>query len=352
MAGNAMQAVVKYEKGPLRTELREVPIPQIGPSDVLVKVEAVGICGSDPHIHKETFAFAVSIPIILGHEFSGVIVEAGKEVKGFREGDRVTSETHAAYCGRCALCRTGNYQVCKERKGFGFHVDGAFAEYVRVPEMSLHRLPDTVSFVTGALTEPLCVAYNAVVEKTRVRPGDAVAVIGPGPIGILCVEIARLSGANPVVAIGVSADAQRLELASAMGATHCINSDADDPVAAVMQITSGAGVDAVIDAAGAGETLRQSMQMVAPGGTITKVGWGPEPVGYSIDPIIHKAVTLKGSFSHSWPMWERCIKLMSRGQVHPESLVTHTLPLSEWEKGFELIESRRGLKVVLVPGKV
>lgn len=351
MTENTMQAVVRYEKGPGKTELREVRIPQIGPSDVLVKVEAVGICGSDPHIHKETFAFAIRIPVILGHEFSGVIVEAGKDVRSFRRGDRVTSETHAAYCGRCPLCRTGNYQVCRERKGFGFHVDGAFAEYIRVPEMSLHSLPDTVSFTSGALTEPLCVAYNAVVEKTRIRPGDAVAVIGPGPIGILCVEMARVSGANPVVAIGVTADAERLKLASTMGATHCVNSDVDDPVSVVMQITSSAGVDAVIDAAGMGDTLRQSMQMVAPGGTITKVGWGPEPVGYSIDPIIHKAVTLRGSFSHSWPMWERCLKLMSQGQVHPESLVTHSLPLSEWEKGFELIESRKGLKVVLMPGR-
>jgi L-iditol 2-dehydrogenase len=346
-----MQAVVKYAPLSGKTELREVDVPGIGPKDALVRVEAVGICGSDPHIHQNKFAFPIPTPIILGHEFSGVVVSVGSEVVGFSVGDRVTAETHASYCGRCALCRTGNYQVCKERKGFGFHVDGAFAEYVRVPQMSLHHLPDSVSYEAGSLTEPLCVAYNAVVEKSNVRPGDTVIVIGPGPIGILCTEMARLSGAAPIIVIGITPDADRMEIARAAGATHCINSDTCDIVTEVMRITAGVGAEVVIDTAGVGDTLKHSMQIVTPGGTITKVGWGPEPVGYTIDPIIQKAVTLRGSFSHSWPIWERCLKLMSLGQVHLESLITHTLPLSDWLRGFELIESRQALKVVLKPGQ-
>ena len=349
MIPKTMEAVVKYAKGDNLTELREVPVPEIGPADVLVQVEAVGICGSDPHIHHEKFAFPVAIPLILAHEFTGVIVAVGANVHGFEVGARITAETHASYCGQCRECRTGNYQVCKERKGFGFHVDGAFARYIKVPEFSLHHLPETVSFETGSLTEPVCVAYNAVVKKTGIEAGDAVAVFGPGPIGLLCVEMARLSGADPIIVIGIGADAGRMKLAQQMGATHCINSEAEDPVQRVSEITGGLGVDAVIDTAGVGPTLKYAMAMVGPGGKITKVGWGPEPVGYTIDPLIHKTIRLQGSFSHNWPIWERCLKLMAGQRIAPERIVTHVLPLKDWEKGFRLMETREGLKIVLKP---
>ncbi|TCL61786.1 alcohol dehydrogenase/L-iditol 2-dehydrogenase [Hydrogenispora ethanolica] len=349
MIPQTMQAVVKYANGDGKTELRQVPVPEIGPQDVLVKVEAVGICGSDPHIHHEMFAFPIPTPLILGHEFTGVIVKAGSEVSGFQVGDRVTSETHASYCGKCRECRTGNYQVCRERKGFGFHVDGAFAAYVKVPEISLHRLPEATSFETGSLTEPVCVAYNAVVKKTGIEPGDAVAVFGPGPIGLLCLEMARLCGANPLIIIGIGADQHRMDLAKKMGATHCVNSDAEDTVERIKEITNGQGVEAVIDTAGVGPTLKYAMEAVCPSGRITKVGWGPKPLGYTIDPIIQKTITLQGSFSHNWPIWERCLKLMESGQIQPERIITDILPLKDWHKGFELMEARKSLKIILKP---
>lgn len=344
-----MKAVVKYDNVDGATELREVPVPEIGPDDVLVRVAYIGICGSDPHMHHNKVSYKVNVPLILGHEFSGTVEKVGANVKGYRPGDRVTAETHADYCGQCMLCRTNNYHVCRDRKGYGFQIDGAFAKYVRVPQRILHRLPANVNLREAALTEPLCVAYSSLVKNAHIRPGDLVAVIGPGPIGLLCIKMAQILGASDIVAIGTAGDDERLEMAKEMGATLTINSSREDPVAAIMSMRDGYGADLVVDAAGFSPTLKLSLDIVRPCGQINKIGWGPQPVGFSLDQIIAKAVTLRGTFSHNWDVWEKCLVLMDKKTVELEKLITHELPISEWEKGLELIESREAVKVVLVP---
>ncbi|MDH7599678.1 MAG: zinc-binding dehydrogenase [Sedimentisphaerales bacterium] len=346
---NTMKAVVKYENKPCATELREVPIPQIGEDDVLVEVAYVGVCGTDPHMHKGSVVFNFNCPFILGHEFAGKIVKVGRNVKGFAVGDRVTAETHADYCGKCTLCRTNNYHLCRGRKGFGFHCDGAYAKYVKVPQRILHRVPEGVSLRAASITEPLCVAYKAVVVNSTVNPGDMVVVIGPGPIGLLCMEMARLRGASQIIAIGTSGDDERLVLAREFGATLAINSSREDAVSKVMSLADQYGADLVIDTAGPAETLRLSMDLVRPNGQITKIGWGPKPVNLSLDPLIAKSVTLKGHFSHTWDVWEKCLVLMDRGQVDLDRLITHELPLDRWQEAFELVETKKAMKVVLTP---
>jgi L-iditol 2-dehydrogenase len=172
-----MKAVVKYSLDAGATELRDVPAPEIGPDDVLVEVAYIGVCGTDPHMHHNRISFKINVPIILGHEFSGTIIKVGENAKDFEIGQQVTAETHADYCGKCALCRTNNYHICSQRKGYGFHVDGAFAKYIRVPTRIIHKLPEQVSLRQACLTEPLCVAYKAVIDNSNVRPGDTVVVI-------------------------------------------------------------------------------------------------------------------------------------------------------------------------------
>ncbi|NLN41784.1 MAG: alcohol dehydrogenase catalytic domain-containing protein [Clostridiales bacterium] len=344
-----MKAVVKYDTVSGATELREVPVPEIGPNDVLVKVAYVGVCGTDPHMHRNLSSIKINVPLIFGHEFAGTIEKVGSEVKNYKVGDRVTAETHADYCGVCELCRTNNYHICSQRKGFGFHVDGAFAEYVKVPARILHRVPDSVSLKEAALTEPLCVAYKAVVCGSKVRPGDTVVVIGPGPIGLLCIKMAQIAGASEIIAVGTDGDEERLELALKYGATIAMNSSKEDVVAKVKSLGDGYGADVVYDSAGVSATLALSMDVVRPAGQIVKIGWGPKPVGFSIDPIIAKNVTLVGHFSHTWDVWEKCLVLMSKGQVDLKPLITHEMPLEEWEKSFELIENREAMKVVLKP---
>ena len=344
-----MKAVVKYADRDGATEPRDVPLPQPGPGDALVEVAYVGVCGTDPHMHHNLVKFDFNFPFIMGHEFAGTIVELGKDVEGWRVGQRVTAETHADYCGQCVLCRTNFYQCCRRRKGFGFHVDGAFTKYVRVPSRILHRVPEGVSLRAAALTEPLCVAYQAVVKNSRVEPGDVVAVIGPGPIGLLCMKMAAMRGASEIIAVGTEGDDARLRLALECGATVAVNSADEDPLKTITARGDGYGANLVIDTAGASATLKLSLDAVRPGGQITKIGWGPGPVGFSLDPLIAKSATLKGSFSHTWDVWEDCLTLVRKGQVDLEKLISHVLPLDQWEESFRLIDAKEGVKVVLTP---
>ena len=344
-----MKAVVKFADKAGATEIRDVPIPEIGPTDVLVEVAYVGVCGTDPHLHRNASAFKFERPFILGHEFAGIIVQAGKDVKGFSTGERVTSETHAQFCGRCALCRQNMYHLCKERKGFGFHVDGAFTRFVKVPERILHRVPASVTLREASITEPFCVAYKAVVSNSRVLPGDTVAVIGPGPIGILCVKVAQLSGAGEIIVIGTEGDDARLELSKTFGATRLINSKKEDALKIILSCGDGLGADLVVDTAGISETLKLSMHAVRPAGQITKIGWGTKPVDFSLDPIVAKSITLKGHFSHTWDVWEHCLALMDKKMIDLNKIITHELPLDQWEKAFGMVESKEAMKVVLKP---
>ena len=198
-------AVVNFSSAPQSVELRDLPRPEFGPDDVLLEVEAVGVCGSDLHQWTGSHSWPVNYPVVLGHEFGGRIVEAGADVQNWKAGDQVVSETAAVIDPDSPLTRGGLYNLDPRRKGFGYGVNGAMTRFVRVPARCLHRVPAGLPMEEAALTEPCCVAYNAVVNNARVRPGDRVVVLGPGPIGILCVAMARLLGAQ-VALVGLERD--------------------------------------------------------------------------------------------------------------------------------------------------
>lgn len=344
-----MKAVVKYDNIAGATEIRDVPIPTIGDDDVLVKIAYIGVCGTDPHMHKNLSSIKLNLPLIFGHEFSGIIQKTGKNVNRYSIGDRVTAETHADYCGKCELCRNNKYHLCRDRKGFGFQTDGAFAEFVKVPMRILHRVPENISLKEASLTEPLCVAYKALVSNSTINPGDSVVVIGPGPIGLLCIKIAQIRGASEIIAIGTSGDENRLLMAKEYGATRVINSSVDDARKVLSELGDGYGVNLVVDTAGVSQTLDLSLDLVRPFGQITKIGWGVKPVNFSLDRLLSKSITLKGHFSHTWDVWEKCLVLMSDGKVDLKPLITHELAITDWEKAFELVETRQAMKVVLRP---
>jgi alcohol dehydrogenase/L-iditol 2-dehydrogenase len=339
-----MPAVVHHTLEAGGVELREHPVPEIGADDVLLAVGGVSVCGSDVHQFHNSQSWRVNVPVVLGHEFCGVVARAGGAVKGFREGDRVVSETAAVICGLCAYCRTGRYNLCPQRQGFGYGVDGAMASFVRVPSRCLHRLPDSVSFEKAALTEPCCVAYNAVLVQSHVRAGDTVVVLGPGPIGLLCLELARQASPARLLILGVPADEPRLAVARQMGAEATTVDQAADWVRGA---GDGLGAALVVDATGASESLRLALSLVRPGGQITKVGWGPQPLGFSIDPLVQKAVTLQGSFSHTWSTWEAVLGLLAEGKIRLQPLIGAVLPLEKWRSAFDGMYSREIIKAVL-----
>src|SRR5919199_708850 len=234
-----MKAVVKYGTTDGQVELREVPVPEIGPTDVLLETAAAGICGSDVEQWRHHVTYKVNTPVVMGHEFCGTVREAGSEVQGFRPGDRVASETAAYICGQCPYCLTGEYNLCPTRLGFGYGLDGAFTRYVRVPARCLHRIPDNVSFEHAALTEPACVTYNAIHVKSRLRPGEPVVVIGPGPIGLFAVQMCRASGAGTIALVGTAGDGRRLAVGREVGADLAINAEESDPLPAILEATEG-----------------------------------------------------------------------------------------------------------------
>src|SRR5215471_18132603 len=205
-------AVVNYSHEKGSVEIREISTPLIENDDVLLEVANVGVCGSDLHQWTADHSWPVNYPVVLGHEFGGVIVEVGHNINNWNVGDRVVSETAAVINSNSPLSRSGHYNLDPDRRGFGYGVDGAMTRYVRVPGRCLHRIPDHLSFEKACLTEPCCVAYNAVVGNSCIKPGDRVVVLGPGAIGILCAAISKLCGAD-VAVVGLEADHQRLKIA-------------------------------------------------------------------------------------------------------------------------------------------
>lgn len=346
---DVMTGLVQYALEPQAVELREMAVPEIGEEDVLLRVGAVSVCGSDVHQYHNKQSWPVKVPVVLGHEFSGQVARVGTRVRGFEEGDRVVSETAASICGECLYCRTGEYNLCPQRSGFGYGTHGGMAEFARVPARCLHHIPDALPFDRAALTEPCCVGYNAVVVKSRVRPGDLVVVLGPGPIGLIAAEMARLSGAGTLIVAGVSRDAPRLEAARALGVTHAVDIEATNLMDLVRSLGDGLGADLIVDASGTSIALKQALEIVRPGGQVTKVGWGPQPLGFSLDPLVQKAVTLQGSFSHTFKNWEQVVRLLAGGQINLGPIVSCVSPLAGWQDCFDGMHTGRYVKAVLQP---
>jgi L-iditol 2-dehydrogenase len=339
--------VVNFSSEPHSVELREIARPEAGADDVILAVEAVGVCGSDLHQWTATHSWKVNYPVVLGHEFGGRIAAIGANVRGWQEGDRVVSETAAVIDLNSPLTREGLYNLDPTRRGFGYGVDygvdGAMTRFVRVPARCLHRVPASLPMEHAALTEPCCVAFNAVINNAKVRPGDRVIVLGPGPIGILCAAVARLAGAE-VALVGLERDRARLDVGKAYGCTVIIGD-----ATAWARERDGLGADGVIDAAGASAALKSALELVRPNGWISKVGWGPQPLGFSLDPLVQKNITLQGSFSHNWPIWERVLALLASGQLDVRPILGGVWALESWHEAFEKMHSGEIVKAVLKP---
>ena len=344
-----MVGLVQYALQPQAVELRGMPVPEIDEDEVLLQVGGASVCGSDIHQYHNKQSWSVSVPVILGHEFCGTVARVGKSVREFKEGDRVVSETAASICGRCIYCRTGEYNLCPERKGFGYGIDGAMAEFVRVAARCLHHIPDELPFERAALTEPCCVSYNAVAVKSHIRPGDTVVVLGPGPIGLLCAEMARISGAGSLIVSGMTRDIPRLESARALGVTHAINGEETDLADFIRGLSDGLGANLVVDATGASAALELALKIVRPGGQITKVGWGPQPLNFSLDPLVQKAVTLQGSFSHTFRNWEKVVEMLASNQINLDPIISRVAGLTDWRECFDGMHSGEYVKAVLQP---
>lgn len=319
-----MKAAVLY--GPHDIRLEDVAVPRPGSNEVLIRVKACGICGTDSHIYSGALTIG-TMPIILGHEFAGEVVAVGQGVTVVSEGDRVTADINMS-CGKCYFCLRGQKLLCREVQQLGVHIAGAFAQYVKVPEEAIRKLKPGMSYRQGALVEPLaCVIHGQ--DRMGIGIGYSVAVLGAGPIGILHALLAKVRGATPIIVSEV-ADF-RLGKACDLGFDKVIDAKVADPVREVMEATEGIGADVVIEAVGSVRVFEQALQMVRPGGGLLVFGGHPADAIAQVHPyqFYHNELVVLGSYAGSYDTWLQAIALLGSGQLNADSLATHVVPLEE-----------------------
>jgi L-iditol 2-dehydrogenase len=342
-----MKALILTDPGHLH--YGDVPISELSDDEVLIKVRACGICGSDVH-GMDGSTGRRRPPLVMGHEATGVIAKVGAEVSGWAEGERVTFDSTVS-CGRCHFCRQGQINLCDERRVLGvsceeYRQDGAFAEYVAVPARILYRLPDGLSFERAVLLEPLSVAVHAV-RRTGVSPDDTAVVVGTGMVGLLVVQVLRAYGCERV--IGVDIDPGHLALAEKLGA-ETISGDAEGVAAAVFERTSGVGADLAIEVVGISDAVQTAIASVRKGGRVSLVGNLSPRIELPLQAVVTRELTLYGSCASAGE-YPECIELLNSGKVDVEPLISAVAPLSEGAGWFERLRSGAPglMKVILEP---
>jgi L-iditol 2-dehydrogenase len=349
-----MKALVLTEPG--KFAIQEVADPQPGPFEVLCRIRAVAICGSDPEIIRGDLAgtWPPHYPFIAGHEWSGEVAGVGEGVLDFKVGDRVAGEAHKG-CGHCRNCLAGHYNICENygrsetgHRHYGFVTQGAYAQYNVYSIKSINKLPDNVSFQEGALVDTAGVTLHGM-ELSGVTPGGVAVIIGPGPIGLIAMRFARLLGAARIVVVGRGT---RLQAADRLGANETFNFEEQDPVAKVRDFTAGLGADEVFECSGAKGTFNQAVRMVRKGGKIALLGVPPDHVMEELPfkYIVHNEIAIFGSRANP-NVSRKIISLVSSGQLVIKDLITHSYPLEDFAQALDTFVNRRegAIKVVIEP---
>ncbi len=342
-----MKAVVKKTAGP-GAELLTVDIPAIGPRDVLVRVLATSICGTDHHIHiwNDWARQRIKPPIIMGHEFCGEVVETGDRVTSIKVGDMVSAETHIV-CGRCPLCLTGKGHVCHNTRILGVDTNGTFAEYVAIPETNAWLNHRDTPLELASIQEPLGNAVHTILSAEIA--GRTVAITGCGAIGLMAIGVAKAAGAAAVYATEINP--YRSQLALKMGADRVFNPAREDVVRAILEETEGYGVDVVAEMSGHSNAVQQAFDIVKPGGTVSLLGLPAKPVELDLsEKLIFKGVTVKGITGREmYDTWFRVKGMLVSGNLNIEPVITHKFSLEEYAKGMELMDTGNCGKVILYP---
>jgi threonine 3-dehydrogenase len=329
--------------------MQRIPVPEPGPEEVLIRVKASAICGTDLHIAQWN-AWAqkagIRLPLVMGHEFSGEVVGMGSRVRALKPGDYVAGETHLP-CGECYQCRNGLQHICQNLKLFGIHRNGCFAEYTTIPELCAYRLPATIPPRLAAMLEPLGTSLRAVSELDVA--GGSVVVIGCGPIGLFAVASARALGASRI--IGLDVREERLALAKRIGCDIGLDPRRPDAVGLILDATGGVGADAIVEASGNAAALEGAFEFLRKGGRVGLVGLPSESVRLNLGPdVVFKEATIIGIHGREmFRTWTRMQQLLASGLLNVEPIVTHEMPLEAFAEGFALLESGKGGKVILLP---
>lgn len=342
-----MKALVKTARSYGMVELLDVPKPQVQPGGVLIKIKATAICGSDLHAYEYPPGYEfMNVPVTLGHEYSGIVEAVGPGVTQFTVGDRVMGESNQ-YCGHCPNCHQGRTNICLNNVMTGLHIDGGMAEYIAVPEKILHRIPDQVSFEEAAVAQPCAVSFHGVFDNSKIRPADIVVVFGPGIVGLMAAQGAKIMGARQVVVVGTDVDeATRLPIARQMGFST-INAQSHDLKQELLSITGLPAADVVVEASGAAPAVSQAVTIVRKGGAITLIGVYSKPVEIFFTPLLRNEVSITTSYTCTWQSYEQALQLIASGQVKLAPVLA-IYPFAEGLKAFEDGLAKKVLKPVLI----
>ncbi len=341
-----MKALVLEEYG--KVVVKDVPKPAAEGNQVLIRVKAASICGSDVHGYDGSSGRRRP-PLVMGHEASGVVEAMGPLAKGFAPGDRVTFNS-TEYCGVCGFCARGKQNMCVTGKVFGvscdsYHKEGAMAEYITVPDYIAYKIPEGVSFVEAALTEPLAIALHAV-NRTEIALGDTALVFGAGTIGSMVVKLLQISGCSRVILVDI--DPVKLELAAKRGVQHCINSAQQDVVQEVMKLTDGKGADIAFEAVGIAPTVAAGIDALKKCGRFTLLGNVRKEIEFPLQKVVIKELSINASYACTTE-YEKCLELIAQKKIDVTDLVSETVPLERGQEMFQrLLAAEKGLvKVVL-----
>lgn len=333
-------------------ELAELYDPAPGPGEVLIRVAACGICGSDVHGYDGSSGRRIP-PIVMGHEAAGTVAALGKGVTEFSVGDRVTIDS-TVFCGSCAPCHRGEVNLCDHRQVLGvscsdYRRAGAFAEYVAVPSRIIYRLPDSLSFAEAAMLEAIAVAVHAV-SLAQISRGSSALVVGAGMIGLLVTQVLRAAGCSPVFVTDI--DSSRLKLAEALGATAALSAETQIP-SQILHLTEGAGVDLAVEAVGATQPITSAIESVRKGGAVVLVGNISPHITIPLQKVVTRQIRLQGSCASAGE-YPRAMELLASGAVQVKPLITAIAPLAEGPQWFARLHSREPnlMKVVLTPGAI
>jgi L-iditol 2-dehydrogenase len=343
-----MKALVKYAPGVGNVGIREVPVPEPGADELLIRVRYCGICGTDLHIDADEFPN--DPPVIIGHEYCGTVVRVGADVQGrWQVGERVVGELHTGACGTCTLCLAGKPHICDEKRALGSRHNGAFAEFLAIPAWLAHPIPDDVPWEVAGVTEPLAISAHCLVERGRVREGQSVLISGSATMGLMATLWCRRQGAGPIIVSGTAQDVPlRFPLAQGLGATRTVNVQSEDLVAAVRELTDGIGVDVWVECSGAVPAIRSGVDLVRKTGSAVLIGLVGDPaIAMPWNLLLYKELDLVGCFSSPPSAWELALAAERDEAEHLRRLVTAILPLERWEEGFGMMRRGEGVKILI-----
>jgi L-iditol 2-dehydrogenase len=343
-----MKALVKYAPGHGNVAIQDIAAREPGPDEILIQVKYCGICGTDLHIYADEFPN--DPPVVMGHEYCGTVARVGEKVcDAWSIGERVVGELHTGACGECALCRAGKPHICDSKLALGSRHDGAFAEYLTLPAWLAHRLPEDVPWEVAGVTEPFAISTHCLLERGQIERARSVLISGSATMGLMATIWAARLGAEQIIVSGTDIDEPvRFPLARELGATHVVNVQKENLPEVVARLTGGSGVDAWVECSGSPAAIRGGLDLVVKTGKVVLIGLvGPETIPIPWNTLLYKELDLVGCFSSPPSSWERALAVEAEESAKLRKLVTHVLPLEDWEEGFAKMRTGEAVKILV-----